>query len=121
MSMDSGAGQAAQGQEWWVVCLCAQWCGVCREYRPTFEALARPGLRLAWVDVEDEEDIVGDLDVETFPTVLIGGGGRARFFGTVLPQPGVLTRLIDSLRETPDAAPADPDAQRLLESIMASR
>ena len=122
--MDSGVGQAAQKQDWWVVCLCAQWCGVCREYRPVFEALAqaRPGLRLAWVDVEDEEDVVGDLDIETFPTVLIGGGGRVRFFGTVLPQPGVLTRLLDSLRQAPEAAPvADPDAQHLLESVMASR
>ena len=76
---------------------------------------------MAWVDVEDEEEIVGDLDVETFPTILVAGGGRARFFGPVLPQAGVLGRLIDSLQA--DAAGSRPDAQAqaLLERVLESR
>ena len=59
--------------QWWVVCLCAGWCGVCREYQPLFGALAvqHPGIRFQWVDVEDESDVVGDLDIETFPTLLM--------------------------------------------------
>ena len=31
----------APAPQWWVVCLCAGWCGVCREYRSGFEALAQ--------------------------------------------------------------------------------
>ena len=37
--MDSSA--APQHPTWWVVCLCAAWCGVCREWQPTFAAQAR--------------------------------------------------------------------------------
>ncbi|WP_051001466.1 thioredoxin family protein [Melaminivora alkalimesophila] len=118
-----GAAEAgAVGAGWWLVCLCAQWCGVCREFRPAFEALAREGLRLEWVDVEDDEDLVGELDIETFPTVLIAEGSRVRFFGTIVPQAGVLTRLLESLRATAGhAAAPDAGAQALLERIMASR
>ena len=82
-----------------VVCLCAAWCGVCRQYAPEFEALkARfPQVRFDWVDVEDEEEVVGDVDVETFPTLLIGQGSKALFLGPLLPQIKVLERLLTSL------------------------
>lgn len=90
---------------WWVVCLCAGWCGVCREYRDGFEALARrrPEMRWHWLDVEEREDLVEDMDVETFPTLLIGRGSQAFFLGPLLPQHAVLERLLDSYV---DGAPA---------------
>jgi len=81
----------------WVICLCAQWCDVCRQYRPAFESLSTnwPKIRFAWVDVEDEESVVGDVEVETFPTLLIGNiQGNVRFFGPLLPQAQVLQRLL---------------------------
>lgn len=86
---------------WWVICLCAEWCGVCREYRPGFDALAKrmPDLASAWIDVEDHADLMGDTDVETFPTLLIGEGAEVRFFGPMAPHIGVLERLVDSLQE----------------------
>ena len=110
-------------QPWWVVCLCAQWCGVCREYRSAFDALARdwPQVRFEWVDVEDEEDLMGDVDVETFPAVLIADGGAARFLGTVLPQTQLLGRMLQSLQADPDAPEANAQAQALFERIAASR
>lgn len=91
--------QAAVGS-WWAVCLCAAWCGTCREYRPLFDALAaeHPQVRFLWVDVEDEDDLVGDLDVETFPTLLIADGTHVRFLGPLLPQAPVLARLLSSLQ-----------------------
>ncbi len=50
---------------WWAVCLCAAWCGTCGVYRPLFDELARahPDVRFEWVDIEDDSDIAGDLDV----------------------------------------------------------
>ncbi len=110
-------------QPWWVVCLCAQWCGVCREYRSAFEALAHdwPQVRFEWVDVEDEEDVVGDVDVETFPTILIADGAAARFLGALLPQTQVLVRMLQSLQKDSDATMADAQAQALFERIVASR
>lgn len=107
---------------WWVVCLCAGWCGVCRDYRAVFDQLAasHPEARFEWVDVEDEEDIPGDLDVETFPTVLIADGEAARFLGPVLPQAGVLGRMLSSLQEAPSRG-IDPVAQGIFERLEAAR
>ena len=39
LPVDSTA-PAAQPGGWWAVCLCAGWCGTCRDYRDGFLALA---------------------------------------------------------------------------------
>jgi thioredoxin-like negative regulator of GroEL len=82
-----------------VACLCAEWCGVCREYRVAFDALAheRPDVAFHWIDIEADADRVGDLDVENFPTVLIQRGDTLLFFGTMQPQPVHLRRAIERL------------------------
>src|SRR5659263_77846 len=43
-----------------VVCLCAQWCGVCRDYRQRFTQVQAqfPAVRFLWIDVEDEADLL---------------------------------------------------------------
>ena len=80
-----------------IVCLCADWCGTCREYAQVFEALqqALPAHRYRWIDIEDEADALGDIDVETFPTLLVAHGGRVLFAGPVLPRLGDAQRLIE--------------------------
>jgi thioredoxin 1 len=81
-----------------VVCLCAAWCGVCRDYRATFDAAASAfGARAAFrtIDIEDEADLLDDLEVENFPTLLITRGAQVLFFGTVTPQPATLSRLVE--------------------------
>ncbi|HEX5355598.1 MAG TPA: thioredoxin family protein [Aquabacterium sp.] len=80
-----------------VVCLCAAWCGTCREYEATFAELqqALPQHRYRWIDIEDEADLVGDVDVETFPTLLVAWQGQVMFAGPVLPRLGDAQRLIE--------------------------
>ncbi len=87
------------------VCLCAEWCGVCREYRSRFDQLqARfPEVRFQWIDVEDQADLVDPLEVDDFPTVLIARGDRPVFYGPVRPQAEALERL---LRDRIDSAQA---------------
>jgi thiol-disulfide isomerase/thioredoxin len=83
-----------------VACLCADWCGACREYKPLFDSLAGkfPNMRFLWVDVEDEADLIDPIEVEDFPTILIAKGHKSDmsplFFGTVLPHIETLERLI---------------------------
>ncbi len=79
-----------------IVCLCADWCGTCREYEATFAELQRalPGHRYRWIDIEDEADLVGDIDVETFPTLMLAHAGRVLFAGPVLPRLGDAQRLV---------------------------
>ncbi|MES2979719.1 MAG: thioredoxin family protein [Pseudomonadota bacterium] len=108
----------------WVVCLCAAWCGVCRDYRSAFDqaAQAHPELKFLWVDVEDEADLVGDAEVETFPTVLIAGAGQIHFVGPLQPQVGSLLRLIEA--KLTDPAPrviAAPAYEALLAQLQAGR
>jgi thiol-disulfide isomerase/thioredoxin len=91
--------QAALADRRWIVaCLCAGWCGTCASYRATFEQLAErhPDKCFVWIDIEDQADLVGDLDVENFPTLLLQRGGQVAFFGTMLPDGGVAQRLIVS-------------------------
>ena len=115
-----GAAPPTAPPDWWVVCLCAGWCGVCRDYRGLFDALAQkhPETRFVWVDVEDEDELAGDLDVETFPTLLIADGKHVRFLGPLLPQTAVLARLLASLQaDAPSAPAAPPLAQAVFERV----
>lgn len=117
----------APGSGWWVICLCANWCGTCREYRPLFDELAKahPQMRFVWVDIEDESELAGDLDVETFPTLLVADGSAARFLGPLLPQAAVLTRLLASLQAaSPESSPGAAgvgEAQAVFERVRAAQ
>jgi hypothetical protein len=90
-----------------VVCLCAQWCGVCNEYRARFDAVQLaisahwPNTRFLWVDVEDEADVLYPLDVEDFPTLLIASGDSPCFFGPLTPQAQTLERMVRSIAQEP--------------------
>ena len=99
-----------------VACLCAQWCRTCDSYRDTLAATrdamrhGHPGarLRFLWVDIEDESELVGDLDIEDFPTLLLARGDEVLFFGPVLPHAQTLDRLVRNALDTglPPLSPA---------------
>ena len=99
-----------------VACLCAAWCRTCESYREVFEAacaeLPQQGLRMHWIDVEDEAELVGDLDIETFPTLLIADERQVRFIGPLTPQPETLRRVIRAhlADESPARVGADEQA-----------
>lgn len=101
-----------------VACLCAAWCGTCASYRAAFEELAarHPEKYFLWVDIEDHADIVGDLDVENFPTLLIQQHETVAFFGTMVPDPNVANRLIETIAATDEA-----ELQRLATSTSERR
>ena len=104
-----------------IACLCAQWCGTCRDYRPLFEQLQAEfgAARFVWVDVEDEADLVDPIDVEDFPTLLIAGGGQARFFGTLTPHLETLRRLVQAQLDSPSPPHPDARVQALAQRLLA--
>ncbi|MDE2605274.1 MAG: thioredoxin family protein [Burkholderiales bacterium] len=111
--MDSSAGE--EQATWWVACLCAAWCGVCRDWLPQFteQARAHPDLRFAWVDVEDEDETMGEVDIVTFPTLLVGRGEQVLYLAPIPPLGTQFTRLLARLRgqAQPDpGVPAEADA-----------
>ena len=83
---------------WVIACLCAAWCDTCRSYRDSFDRLAaqHPDKRFAWIDIEDQADLLGDIDVENFPTLLMQRRDTVAFFGTVLPDAKLADRLIQA-------------------------
>lgn len=103
----------------WVFGLCADWCGVCREWRAVFDAAAaaHPDDRFIWIDIEDADELVGDLDIETFPTLLVGAASRVLFFGTILPLPQLLTRLLAGL-DGSGTSGATAQTQALLQRLV---
>lgn len=107
----------------WVICLCADWCGLCRDYQGVFAQMAAryPKSRFAWLDIEDQADLVGDLEVDTFPTVLLADAQGTRFFGPLTPHAETLSRLLDSMeRSSLQATPHLPATQLLLQALQAA-
>jgi thiol-disulfide isomerase/thioredoxin len=81
-----------------VACLCAAWCRTCDDYRSTFNALQAEfatHARFVWVDIEDDEAALGDVDVVDFPTLLIAPGEAIAFYGPVLPHAQAARQLIE--------------------------
>ena len=91
---------------WVVACLCAAWCGTCGGYRAAFESVAtrHPDKTFVWIDIEDQADVVGDLDVDNFPTLLLQQGDTVAFFGPMLPDAKLAERLVQAQAEL---APAE--------------
>ena len=104
MDLERDAGKGSESlvdQGFAVICLCAQWCGTCRDYRAGFDELAAqfPGVRFSWLDIEEQADELGDLDIENFPTLYIRRDDSVLFFGTMLPYVSNLRRLIETFEE----------------------
>ena len=90
---------ALRSGKWVVACLCAGWCGSCRDYAVNFAAWAEraPEHHFVWIDIEDQADLVGDLDVDNFPTLLMQQGATVSFFGTMEPDTRQAERLLQAL------------------------
>jgi thioredoxin 1 len=115
------ASRLASGEALLVACLCAEWCGTCREYLPRFTELAAawPQHVFVWVDVETHPELLDDDDIEDFPTLLIQSASATRFYGPMLPHIGHLDRLLQAIAADPngaDVAPAAPGMRRSLAS-----
>jgi len=104
-----------------VACLCADWCGTCREYLPLFAQLKARFQKTSflWIDIEDQAELVDPIEVDNFPTVLVVVNGQARFFGTVLPHLETLQRLLSAQLDA--QAPALlglPDVEELVRRLL---
>ncbi|MEK8034423.1 thioredoxin family protein [Ideonella sp. DXS29W] len=109
---------------WLVACLCAGWCRTCDDYQGVMTDAQRqhPGVRFAWVDIEDHADDLDDTDgaaedIDNFPTLLLVRDGKPHFFGTVLPHAAVLQRLLAQAQSGELPAKTDATALRLAHAV----
>lgn len=108
-----------------IACLCARWCQLCGQYRATYTdvqvRLQASGWRFVWVDIEDDEAVLGAVEVDDFPTLLIAeGGGTPLFFGPLTPQPATLERLLQTAAAGRLAPIADATTRALAARIGAA-
>lgn len=102
----------AAGDALAVVVFCAEWCGTCREFRPVLERLsaAHPQIAFSWVDIEDDAELAGDVEVESFPTLAILRAGQPLYFGVSLPLENVVAPLLRVAASATRPLSAVPDA-----------
>lgn len=91
------------------VCLCAAWCRACEAYAPLFASI-QPPWRARWIDIEDEAALVGDVDIETFPSLLLFDETTIRFAGPVRPDLATLQALLRASEQGPAIAVTAPIA-----------
>ena len=101
---------------WLIACYCAAWCDTCGDYHDAFQAMSEryPQHLFLWIDVEDNPELLDDLDVENFPTLLIQTGGQTRFFGTMLPYISHLERMLQAVGDEPQTRADGPADLRTL-------
>ena len=106
-----------------VACLCAAWCKTCAEFRDTFDKLAKDNAsaRFVWLDVEDDSELVGEIDIENFPTLAVFRGDKPLFYGVTMPQEGVVARTLASLTRADRDAAAIPEELAGLPAALSSR
>lgn len=95
-----------------VACFCAQWCKTCQQYQTDFQALAQqwPEHLFIWIDIEELPELLGETDIDDFPTLQIVGHEATLFYGPTLPHSEHLDRLLRHLPTTTSEAhdgPAD--------------
>lgn len=100
-----------------VACLCARWCRACEKYQSTFDALAcenRGSAHFVWVDIDDDEHVLENIDIVDFPTLLIAQGDHIVFFGAVTPYPETVRQLLRRAARGRLGMPYEPALANLL-------
>lgn len=114
----------ANPDDFWVVCLCAEWCHVCRDWQPRFQPLVAEqgvGARTLWLDVEDEEIDALNLDIETFPTLLILRRDQPLFLGAVPPVDEHIARLVKKCAQQSAPSPTCTASEQTLAALVWNR
>ena len=65
--------QVVTGNDTVIVDFWAPWCGPCRAFAPTFEAISEkyPGVVFAKVNTEDEPELAGQFEIRSIPTLMV--------------------------------------------------
>jgi thioredoxin 1 len=65
--------EVVTNNEFVIVDFWAPWCGPCRSFAPTYEAVSNdhPDVVFAKVNTEDEQEIAGHFQIRSIPTLMI--------------------------------------------------
>jgi thiol-disulfide isomerase/thioredoxin len=104
-----------------VYCLCAAWCGSCRKIKPEFDGLSTADFHLHWVDIEDHADSLVEVEILTFPTIVVANSqGKIYFAGPIEPRLTHLQRLLQSMDWRVSSAQPSQDWEDFVHAIRKS-
>ncbi|AWD32622.1 hypothetical protein CKSOR_00516 [Candidatus Kinetoplastibacterium sorsogonicusi] len=84
-----------------IVCFCASWCSTCIDYKKKLEIFSNSITEYSfiWLDIDDHEHLIGDIEIENFPTILIKKSNKNVFFGTISSNILVLEKMLSTFNE----------------------
>lgn len=77
--------------------ICAEWCGVCRNFKTIVKDFH--DCRVAWVNLDDFEELPGHPEIETFPTVIVVKDTAILFIGAIKPKKESLEGLVSGVSD----------------------
>lgn len=54
-------------------------------------------VQLVWVDIEDQSELLDNVDIEDFPTLLMSDANHVYFWGPLLPHEATACQVIEGL------------------------
>ena len=78
-----------------VLIICADWCGVCRSFKTVVND--SQDFRVTWIELDDFEELSGNTEIETFPTVIIARDTAVLFVGAIKPNIESLKGLMNAV------------------------
>ncbi|MCV5555201.1 thioredoxin domain-containing protein, partial [Escherichia coli] len=81
-----------------VVCLCADWCNSCNDWKNPLIALSEKYRNdfFIWMDIERHSDMVSDVDLDTLPVLLVQKNNDIIFLGAVVPRVNTIIPLLET-------------------------
>jgi thioredoxin reductase (NADPH) len=74
-----------------------------------------------WLDVEDDSALIGDIEIENFPTLAVFRGDTPLFYGVTMPQEGVVALTLASLARPDRDSVAVPEEIAGLPEALSAR
>lgn len=106
------------------VFLCARWCFVCRDFFTMCEKIARdyharhPDTLFLYLDIEDDEAIVGDIDIDDFPTLLVFRNEVPLHFKPVMAREETIIQCLKMLRDKKSGLPLPATLMTLYNTLI---
>ena len=77
----------------------AAWCGPCKMFKPTVQAVeAELGVGIRYVDVDQERDLATQYNISSVPTIIVENGGSVVYRNSGVMSKPQLTQVLSQFK-----------------------